>query len=228
MSRKKILVFSSGTLESGGSGFENLVNASNDGRLGANIVAVVSNHSNGGVKARATKLGIPFLHFPKPWDAPSYQKIALSSGADFFALSGWLKLVVGLDLRTKFSPKTVFNIHPGPLPDFGGPGLYGPHVHRAIIDAFKLGKISHSAISMHFVTEGYDRGPIFFQHEVRIDNNDTPDSIGEKVKVAELYWQPLITDMVVQGLICWNGIDFGSLKIPENIRSTQGEGKWCK
>jgi len=213
-SKPKILVFASGSGEGGGSGFENLVLASRGGSLEADIIAVVSNHENGGVRARADKLGIPFIYFPKPWTGEAYQKLTTQSEADFFALSGWLKLVVGLDPATRFNSRTVFNIHPGPLPKFGGPGLYGHHVHEAVMSAYKKGEITHSAVSMHFVTEEYDRGPIFFRCNIKIHEGDTPDSIGTRVNQVEHRYQPEITNMVVNGLIKWDGTDPNSLEIP--------------
>ena len=214
MSKPKVLVFASGSAEGGGSGFEKLVLASRGGQLYADIVAVVSNHANGGVRARADKLGVPFLHFVKPWTAEAYQKFAMESGADFFALSGWLKLVAGLDPATRFNSRTVFNIHPGPLPAFGGPGLYGHHVHEAIITAFGRQEITHSAVSMHFVTEEYDRGPVFFRCNVKINDDDTPDTIGTRVNQQEHIYQPRITSMVVNGLIKWDGVNPDSLEVP--------------
>lgn len=214
MSKPKILVFASGSPEGGGSGFEKLVLASKGGRLQADIIAVVSNHANGGVRSRADKLGVPFLHFPKPWTAEAYQKFASDSGAEYFALSGWLKLVAGLDPKTRFNSRTVFNIHPGPLPDFGGPGLYGHHVHEAVMNAYKEQKIAHSAVCMHFVTGEYDRGPVFFRCNVRINDGDTPDSIGARVNEQEHIHQPMVTSLVVNGLIKWDGVDPRSLQVP--------------
>lgn len=214
MSRSKVLVFASGSAEGGGSGFENLVLASRGGPLEADIIAVVSNHANGGVWARADKLGVPFLHFAKPWTDEAYQRFASESGADFFALSGWLKLVTGLDPATRFNSRTVFNIHPGPLPDFGGPGLYGHHVHEAVIAAHGRGEITHSAVFMHFVTGEYDRGPVFFRCNVKINDDDTPDSIGTRVNQQEHIHQPKITGMVVNGLIKWDGVNPDSLEVP--------------
>src|SRR3989344_737316 len=154
MEKPKILVFASGTASGGGSGFENLVNASRarDGDLSADIIGVVSNHEFGGVRKRADRLGVPFVFFGQPWLAKRYWKIARKSHADFFALSGWLKRVIGLP------PRATFNIHPGPLPEFGGDGMYGHHVHEAVMAAFKRGEITHSALCMHFVTSEYDRG----------------------------------------------------------------------
>lgn len=190
MRRSKILVFASGSAEGGGSGFEKLVLASRGGSLDADIVGVVSNHANGGVRSRADKPDVPFLHFAKPWTGEAYQKFASESGADFFALSGWLKLVAGLDPITRFNSQTVFNIHPGPLPNFGGPGLYGHHVHEAVMAAFRRGEITHSAVSMHFVTGEYDRNasqsagtyPSAKDHE---HGRERIDQVG--------WWQPQFT-----------------------------------
>jgi folate-dependent phosphoribosylglycinamide formyltransferase PurN len=212
--KPKLLIFASGTTEGGGSGFEKLVLASQGGILDADIVGVVSNHEYGGVRKRADKFGVPFIYFPKPWTAEAYQRVTSDSGADFFALSGWLKLVTGLDPNTKFNARTVFNIHPGPLPEFGGPGLYGHHVHEAVQQAFKRGEITHSAVSMHFVTEEYDKGPIFLKRRVKILDTDTADSIAERVNQEEHIFQPQITNMVVHGLIQWDGTDQNSLRVP--------------
>lgn len=215
MTKPKLLIFASGTAEGGGSGFEKLVLAAQGTTLKAEVVGVVSNHANGGVRIRADKLGVPFTHFPKPWSPEAYQRIASESGAEFFALSGWLKLVTGLDLATGFNSKTVFNIHPGPLPDLGGDGFHGHYVHEAVMEAFRRGEITHSAVTMHFVTEGYDRGPIFFQVRVKINEDDTPDSIGERVNQYEHFFQPRITNLVVSGEIRWDGVNPYSLQGPE-------------
>src|SRR5882724_6426439 len=162
MAREKLIVFASGTAEGGGSGFQALVENARAGILRADIVAVVSNHAQGGVKKRADTLGIPFVLFEGPWTAEAYQKIVREHGADWVCLSGWLKKTAGLD------PRRTVNIHPGPLPEFGGPGLYGHHVHEAVMAAFQAGKITHSGVSMHFVTDEYDRGPVFFRYPLII------------------------------------------------------------
>jgi folate-dependent phosphoribosylglycinamide formyltransferase PurN len=229
-SSKKIIVFASGTKDGGGSGFENLVMATRDGRLSGEIVAVVSNHENGGVRSRADKLGVKFIHFPakKPIDgetgpgfgpefgtAENYRKI--TEGADLICLSGWLKLVTGLD------PQKTINIHPGALPRFGGAGMYGHHVHEAVMEAYRnnyfpketpLGneKVTHSAVSMHFVTEKFDEGPLFFSQSVEILPDDTADTLATRVLEAEHKWQPIVTDKVLRGEISWDG------KNPESLR----------
>jgi phosphoribosylglycinamide formyltransferase-1 len=129
---------------------------------------------------------------------------------DFIALSGWLKLVVGLN------PGITFNIHPGPLPEFGGPGMYGHHVHEAVLKAFRAGKITHSAVSMHFVTPEYDKGPVFFRMPVKIEDSDTAESLGHRVNEVEHAWQSHITGLVVSRAIYWDGENPSSLHVPES------------
>lgn len=218
MNKPKVLVFASGSIVGGGSGFENLVLASRSDVFSSEIVGVVSNHAYGGVRTRAYKLRVPFLYFPKPWTAEMYQKLATDSGADFFILSGWLKLVVGLDPTTNFNSRTVFNIHPGPLPKFGGQGLYGNRVHEAVATAFVRREITHTAVSMHFVTEKYDKGPVFFKCNINLEDGDTADSIRLKVAEQEHIHQPRISNMVVNGHIRWNGKDTDSLETPDGYK----------
>ena len=208
MQKPKLLLFASGSAAGGGSGFENLVHKAKDGALDANIVAVVSNHEHGGVRRRADELSVPFIYFSKPWDESRYRHIAEESGAEFFALSGWLKHVVGLD------PRLTFNIHPGPLPEFGGRGMYGHHVHEAVIAAFGRGEITHSAVCMHFVTPEYDQGPVFFRHNVKIQKGDIPESLGTRVNIYEHRYQPAITNLVIRREIRWDGCNPDSLKYP--------------
>ena len=224
------MVFASGTKTSGGSGFENLVNASNSGILDADIVGVVSNHVDGGVHEKAKRLGIPFVFFPGPYTAEEYQDVVSrifrspgllrtetgTPGGEWVALSGWLKLVKGLD------PRRTFNIHPALLSQsggrFGGEGMWGKHVHAAVKDALDAGIISETGISIHFVTDEYDRGPVFFEHRVPLQKGMTEEQIAEAVHQAELEWQPKITNMVVKGKISWDGKSPASLVVPEGYK----------
>lgn len=212
MPKPKLIIFSSGTKTGGGSGFENLVRSVRNRILEAEIVAVVSNYEAGGVREKVNRLGVPFILFQGPFEANKYQKIIRETGAEWVALSGWLKLVVGLD------PARTFNIHPGPLPRFGGKGMYGHHVHEAVIEAFRRDEITHSAVTMHFVTPIYDEGPVIFSLPVEILMDDTAETLGARVLEAEHEWQPKITNMVVTGEISWNGQDRQSLKVPTDYK----------
>lgn len=215
MERSRVIIFASGTREGGGSGFENLVAATKTGVLDADIVAVVSNHEHGGVAERAQRLGVPFVYFPGPYDAEHYQKIVGDAGAEWVALSGWLRKVEGLDSR-----KTI-NIHPALLSQlnhrFGGKGMYGHHIHEAVQAALDAGEIAESGFSMHFVTDEMDRGPVFFEHRVPLSKGMTADEIGKLVQKAEHEWQPKLTNAVVHGQIHWDGTNPASLVVPPGI-----------
>jgi len=195
-------VLASGDAEGGGSGFQEMVEYSqtDPAILNAEIVGVVSHHADGGVVRRARKLKIPFHFWPGPFTAEGYQGLVQMYQPDFVMCSGWLKLVRGL------RPDRTINIHPGPLPKFGGPGMWGHHVHEAVKLAYDEGRIKQSAVTMHFVTAEYDRGPTIWQFPVFIRPEDTPDSIANRVNQVERAWQSHVLNRVVQGDI-WLGGD---------------------
>lgn len=209
MKRPRVLVFASGTKDGGGSGFENLVLSS---ELDADIVGVVSNHEAGGVRMRAERLGVPFIHFSGPYDASHYFELFLETGAQWSALSGWLKRVEGLD------PRSTFNIHPALLSSqkgrFGGSGMYGSHVLDAVYDSLVQKEERDFGVSMHFVTEEYDRGPIFFEYRIPWQKSMSKAMVGQAVHSCEHEWQPKVTNMVVHGEISWDGKSTASLKVP--------------
>jgi phosphoribosylglycinamide formyltransferase-1 len=192
-----ILVFASGTKTGGGSGFETMVRAARTRPpiLDARICAVVTNHLHGGVWQKAQAFGIPAEYWGGPYDAGGYQRFVKHFHADYVMLSGWLKLVTGID------PARTINIHPGPLPRFGGPQLYGHHVHEAVMAAYRRGEITHSAVTMHFVDERYDRGPIFFALPVLIEPCDTPETLAARLNRAEHEWQSRVLNYVVHGQV---------------------------
>lgn len=215
MRKPRLLIFASGSRDSGGSGFENLVRSSLAGELEPEISAVVSNQATGGVQRRAERLRVRFIHFSAPWTADRYREIARETDSDFFALSGWLKHVSGLD------PRRTFNIHPGPLPRTGGPGMYGSSVHGMVLQAFRQGQLLRSEVTMHFVGEQYDCGaPVFFRVPVEIRPEDTVESLAARVQIVEHCWQPKITNLVVQGRISWDGSRLDSLICPAECLSS--------
>ncbi|HZJ40737.1 MAG TPA: formyltransferase family protein, partial [Candidatus Saccharimonadales bacterium] len=177
-------------------------------------------HEHGGVRERADRLGVPF-YFMNSFEAEDYQWIATESRADFFPLSGWLKKIKGLDLKTKFNSKTVFNIHPGPLPSFGGQGMYGHHVHEAVFEAYKKQRLTRTEITMHFVNEKFDDGPIFFRLKIPIIAVNNPEELGNLANHYEHCYQPYITDLVVNGRISWDGKNLDSLVVPSNYKISE-------
>lgn len=195
--KPNILVFASGTKNGGGSGFETLVRAARARPpiLDAWIGGVITNHFAGGVWQRAKALGIPAQYWVGPYLAQGYRNFVEYFSADYVVLSGWLKLVAGLN------PARTINIHPGPLPRFGGPKNYGHFVHEAVMAAYHRGEITHSAVTMHFVDEKYDRGPVLFARPVPIEPGDTPETLAARVNRAEHEWQPRVLNYVVHGQV---------------------------
>jgi len=209
---KKILVYASGTRTAGGSGFEKLVENSLTGILKAKIVGVMSNHESGGVSKIARKYGIERCYFPGPYDAAEYQSHVNIFEPDLVVLSGWIKYARGLD------PKKTINIHPGPLPYFGGQGMHGHHVHEKVMIAFEEGRIRYSAVSMHFVTEeDYDAGPLFFSYPVHIQQGCNAEILGKEANKIEHAWQSYITNLVLEGKIKWDGNNPDSLVVPDYV-----------
>ena len=207
-----LLVYASGDEEGGGSGFQEMVEYSrtNPPVLRANIIGVISNHARGGVWKKANKLGIPFFHMAGPFDAEAYRRIEEENGLspDSRMFSGWIKHVKGID------PRTAVNIHPGWLsgggsePHFGGKKMYGHHVHDAVFAAHRRGEIIQSAVTMHFITESFDQGPIIFRFPVLVRSEDTAETIANRVNQVERAWQSYILNLVVTGKI-WLGMEEG-------------------
>lgn len=211
--RPRILVFATGEKEpeKGGSGFQELVEFTRTVPpvLDAEIVGVVSNYPVGGICTRAAKLQKPFVCLEKPFNEKEYEVLVIAFKADFVMCSGWLKPVRGLD------PAKTINIHPGPLPNFGGPGKYGHHVHEAVIKAYARGEIKQSAVSMHFVTPEYDQGPIFFELPVLIRPDDTSDTLASRINEKERAWQAYILNLVVHGLISY--VDDETIEVDRGV-----------
>lgn len=212
--KPRIVVFASGTATGGGSGFQELVELSrcDPPVLDANIVAVISNHADGGVRRRAHDLGIRFMFFDGPYDALSYQSLMDHTGAEWAMLSGWLHPVRGL------RPDKTINIHPGPLPEFGGRGMYGHHVHEAVMAAYEREEVTQSVVTMHFVTEHagddpYDKGPVFFEFPVPIRPEDTADTLAARVNEKERAWQVFMLNQVVHHQIVLRGMGNHHLEV---------------
>lgn len=203
MTKKRVLVFASGSATGGGSGFANLVRQSRKLDLPFEVISVVTSHINGGVAEHAQKLDIPFMVCLNPLTPHNYERLFSNYKADLVVLSGWLKPVAGLP------PEKVINIHPGPLPQFGGKGMYGHHVHEAVIAAHREGRISQSAVCMHFVPpyektasgDNYDSGPVFAEVPVEIYRHYDAEALGRAVNAVEHAIQPAFTALVAEGRI---------------------------
>lgn len=207
--KKRILVLASGGAKGGGSGAQEMMEYSRTEPfvLDADIVAFVSHHENGGVRKHADNLGVPFKYWrpERKFDADGYRSLVEEFEPDLVMCSGWLKQVFGCD------PRKTVNIHPALLPGggkhgkFGGPGNYGHFVHEKIIAAYRRGEVTQSGVTIHFVIEEYDAGPVIWRMPVLIRKDDTPDTLGGRVNQVERAWQSHVVNLLVNGLVKLDG-----------------------
>ncbi|MFO8147347.1 MAG: phosphoribosylglycinamide formyltransferase [Gillisia sp.] len=194
ISPKKIVVFASGS----GTNAENIIRNFENSEV-ARVVAVFSNKPSAKVLVRAHKLKIKTLCF----DRESFYKtnevlnILKDINPDLIVLAGFLWLFPSKILKA--FPGKVINLHPALLPNFGGAGMYGEHVHNAVIDQKHL----ETGITIHYVNENYDEGQTIFQTSIPVAANDTPASLAEKIHELEYRHFP----QVIKNLLETQAID---------------------
>ncbi len=157
------------------------------------ISLILSNKKDAFVLTRAQKFNIPFYDFNRTdfYKSQKIHEILLSNNIDFIVLAGFLWLLPE-DLISEYNNK-IINIHPALLPNYGGKGMFGMHVHKAVI----ANKEKESGISIHFVNSKYDDGDIIFQSKCLIEKNETPDSLAQKIHQLEYNFFPKIINDVI-------------------------------
>ena len=151
---------------------------------GVAVVLLVSNRASAPALLMAAERGIPTLVIDRPYFYGSEQIVAdlAHFRPDYLVLAGFLWLVPAYLVRA--FPDRIVNIHPALLPKYGGKGMYGAHVHRAVHAAGE----AESGITIHYVNERYDEGAYIRQERVALDPEDSPEEIGRKVLGLEHRW----------------------------------------
>jgi phosphoribosylglycinamide formyltransferase-1 len=169
-----------------GSNFQAILRAIDGGRLpSTRVCLVISNNSDAGILALARSAGIPAQHlsqkqFPdEEAFAGAMLGVLRDHGADLIALAGYMKRVPPQVVRAYRG--RILNIHPALLPKYGGQGMYGHHVHEAVIAA----RERVSGATVHVVDEEYDRGPVVLQRTVDVSPDDTPETLAARVLQVE-------------------------------------------
>ncbi len=189
-------------ISGGGTTLENLVVRIADGRLhGVTIAQVVS--SRGGVRGVeiARRAGLP-LEIIRPRDFPDIDAFSRALGGavdrarvDLVVMAGFLCLWrIPAHLQGR-----VLNIHPALLPKFGGKGMYGRHVHEAVLAA----GVQESGCTVHLADDQYDHGPILAQRRVPVRPDDDPETLAERVGRAERELYPEIIQRVADRGFWW-------------------------
>ncbi len=169
----------------GGTNFQNLENYFRKNVQKVKGKLVIGSRSEIGAKEKASEFGIPFVAL-KENDFISFSgyETAIKSELennkiDLICLAGYLK-IVPKSIISAYSGR-IINIHPALLPSFGGKGMYGIHVHEAVLEHGS--KITGA--TTHFVTENYDEGQIILQESVKVEQNDTPEILQQRVLQTE-------------------------------------------
>lgn len=188
---KKLAIFSSGT----GSNAARIIGHFRDHPT-ISVNLVVCNNPQAGVLGIASANNIPVLLLEKDtfFRGSAYVPELRSHGIDFVVLAGFLWKVPSKLVQAY--PHRIVNIHPALLPSYGGKGMYGRHVHEAVIAAGE----KESGITIHYVDELYDHGQAIFQAKVAVEPGDTPEILAKKIQILEHTFFPVWIEKVVDQL----------------------------
>ncbi len=187
-SRKKIVIFASGN----GSNAENLIKYfHNKGTV--EVIAVFSNNRTARVLKRAHDLKVKALHFDREalYESDDVLNLLKDMEPDLIVLAGFLWIFPSKIIQ-KF-PNRVINIHPALLPKYGGKGMYGMNVHKAVLEKKEI----ETGISIHFVNDKYDEGELIFQATTRVEPTDTIEDIAQKIHELEYEHFPRVIDKIL-------------------------------
>jgi phosphoribosylglycinamide formyltransferase 1 len=182
----KLAIFASGN----GSNAEAIIQYFHNKPL-IEVKAIFSNNSGAYVLDRARKHNIPEIVFNhKDFNSPEFNNRLLREDYDLLVLAGFMWLVPPT-IVSSFSNK-IINIHPALLPKYGGKGMYGDFVHKAVI----ANKEKESGITIHYVNEQYDKGDIIFQEKCPVLSSDTAASLAKKIHLLEYRYYPQVIEKV--------------------------------
>lgn len=182
---KRIAIFASGN----GSNAERLTKYFS-GNTDVEISLILTNRSDAGVIERAKNLGVKSVVFNRGdfVEDGMVDVLLHHHSIDFVILAGFLWLIP--DFMINNFPNKIVNIHPALLPKYGGKGMFGMNVHKAVINAGE----KQSGISIHYVNSKYDEGQIIFQATVDIEDNETAETLAGKIHELEYEHFPLIIE----------------------------------
>jgi phosphoribosylglycinamide formyltransferase-1 len=185
---KRIALFASGT----GSNVLNLIQyfkSSPD----VQVALLVTNNVSCGAAghAKANQIEVLGLDNEQVKDGAYIANALKQRKIDFIVLAGYLKMIP--EALVNAFPNSIINVHPSLLPKFGGHGMYGKHVHKAVYEA----KEKETGITIHYVNNEYDKGEIIERYSVALSDFETVESIEAKVRELEMKWLPFVTEKTV-------------------------------
>ncbi|MDR3093933.1 MAG: phosphoribosylglycinamide formyltransferase [Bacteroidales bacterium] len=185
---KQIVIFASGS----GTNMQRIAEYFR-GKGIVNIQKLYCNRQDAYVLERAKQLGIPAVVFGKDefYHTDSVVDALKALSPDLIVLAGFLWKVPEKIIQA--FPRKIINIHPALLPKYGGKGMYGEHVHRAVIESGDV----ESGITVHYVNENYDEGDIIIQAKCAIQPDDTPATLAQKIHNLEYGYFPVAVEQLI-------------------------------
>lgn len=196
---KKIAIFASGS----GTNAENIIRYFScnetteghvaDGRKAIKVAVVLSNNRNAGVHARVNSLGVPSFTLSREEFAEGTHVLAKLAEfeVELIVLAGFMNKITAPVLEAY--PNRIINIHPALLPKFGGKGMYGMHVHEAVVAAGER----ETGITIHYINERYDEGAILLQAHCAVLPTDTPEQVALKIHALEYRYYPQVVEQLL-------------------------------
>jgi len=188
---KNIVIFASGA----GTNAENIIRYFSNEKK-AKVVLVLSNKPQAKVLERAAALGVDVFFFDRRqfYETEEVLFILQRRNTDLIVLAGFLWLVPARIIEAYKG--RIVNIHPALLPGFGGKGMFGDRVHKAVLDS----RCTESGITIHFVNEQYDSGDIIFQARCPVLPGDDVETLAARVHALEYEHYPAVISSIIDTL----------------------------
>jgi len=186
-----------------GTSFENLCERIDAREVPAEVALVIASNTKAGGLRRAERRGIPALAVPRrafASNAAFNDALHAELGNHEIDLALLLGFLSVFELRGKYDGRTI-NVHPALIPAFCGPGMYGHHVHEAVLAA----GVKVSGATVHFADDHYDTGPIILQEAVPVQGDDTPESLAARVQEVERRLVPEAIRLFAAGRLAIDG-----------------------
>lgn len=185
----KVVILASG----GGSNARCIIDYLRD-HTSHSVLAVFTNKKSAGVLDKAADANIEGYYLPSKQLPNGVLDYAIAHQVTAIILAGYLQLIPPTLIDAY--PDRIINIHPSLLPQYGGHGMYGHHVHQAVYDALE----EYSGMTIHIVNQEYDKGLILSQAKTRVDDCKTPTEIAERVLRLEHFHYPRVIAKWLDGL----------------------------
>ena len=188
MDKKRVAIFASGS----GSNAMNLIQHFK-GHSSIEVAFVLTNNSNAGIIEKAESVGVKTIVMSNADVAQGnvLSELCQEENISWVVLAGYLRLVPA-DFIDSYENR-IINLHPALLPKFGGKGMFGQHVHHAVVESGE----TESGITIHFVNSEFDKGRVIAQFRCSVNTEDTASDVDRKIRVLEQSYLPTVVEKTI-------------------------------